>query len=236
MRIAITDNSQYDRSMLMKYLLNFCGNNNIDAELFEYESGEALMKNFKTSFFDAVFLDICMKGINGIDTAREIHNRDKSCRIIFLTAVNNFAAESYEIGALYYMIKPATQKKIDEVMVRCLKTIIDREKRLYVTFNNTPIKIPFSKILYVDVNSRRVKFHFANQTIETYRGFYTLVNPLLEDSRFIEPFKGVVVNMEHIVRNQKNDFLLDNGDTVPISKRKKRDIVQAYTEYAFNRI
>ena len=49
-----------------------------------------------------------------------------------------------------------------------------------------------------------------------------MVNPLLDDRRFIECYKGVVVNMEHIRNQIDDDFILDNGEKVPISNVRKK--------------
>lgn len=63
-----------------------------------------------------------------------------------------------------------------------------------------------------------------------------MVNPLLDDRRFIECYKGVVVNMEHIRNQIDDDFILDNGEKVPISKRKKKGIIRLFMEYTFEKL
>ena len=52
------------------------------------------------------FLDIYMNGINGMETARKIRLWDTSCHIIFVTTLSDFAVDSYEVKATYYLIKP----------------------------------------------------------------------------------------------------------------------------------
>ena len=156
-----------------------------------------------------------MGTLNGIDAARVIYKEDKDCRIIFITTANCFAAESYEVKAAYYMIKPITREKLNEVL---------------------SINVSYSNILYVDVIKRNVKIHLAERLVDADRGFYNVVNPLLDDRRFIECYKGVVVNMEHIRNQIDDDFILDNDEKVPISKRKKKDIIRLFMEYTFEKL
>ena len=134
------------------------------------------------------------------------------------------------------MIKPITREKLNEVLSIYLKEKIDAEKKLLVISNRASVNVSYSNILYVDVIKRNVKIHLAERLVDADRGFYNVVNPLLDDRRFIECYKGVVVNMEHIRNQIDDDFILDNGEKVPISKRKKKDIIRLFMEYTFEKL
>ena len=236
MKIAIADDLETDRNVIKDMVLDFFGRLQIKADITTYESAEALLNDFKPHSFDLILLDIYMGTLNGIDAASVIYKEDKDCRIIFITTANCFAAESYEVKAAYYMIKPITREKLNEVLSIYLKEKIDAEKKLPVISNRASVNVSYSNILYVDVIKRNVKIHLAERLVDADRGFYNVVNPLLDDRRFIECYKGVVVNMEHIRNQIDDDFILDNGEKVPISKRKKKDIIRLFMEYTFEKL
>jgi len=236
MKIAITDDLKSDRDTLKSYITDYFTSNNMEADIFEYSSAEELLEKFTPGFFDIMFLDIYMDEMTGIEAARKIYAVDQRCKIIFLTTANHFAAESYEVKAVNYLIKPLTRERFDTAIKVCLDEIADNNKKLSVISRQVPLQIPFSKILYADTANRIVRLHLENSTLEVGRDFYSTVDPLLDDSRFIECYKGIVLNMEHIKRQTDDDFILKNGEKIPISKRKKKDFIRIYTEYTFENL
>ena len=56
--------------------------------------------------FHIILLDILMPLLNGMDTARELRQYDKTVKIIFLTSSPEFALESYDVKAYSYLLKP----------------------------------------------------------------------------------------------------------------------------------
>ena len=60
-----------------------------------------------------------MNGINGMETARKIRLWDISCHIIFVTTSSDFAVDSYEVKAAYYLIKPTTEEQVSKALDRC---------------------------------------------------------------------------------------------------------------------
>ena len=66
---------------------------------------------------DAYFLDIQMKGTNGMQCAREIHQKDPKALIVFITAIKDYVFEGYDVDALGYILKPYEQDQIDRMSV-----------------------------------------------------------------------------------------------------------------------
>jgi len=236
MKIAIIDDLTLDRDNLKGFITNYFTSNNIEFNIFEYSSAEELLEKFTPNFFDIMFLDIYMDKLTGIDAAKKVYEMDQRCKIVFLTTANHFAAESYEVRAVNYLIKPLTQEKFDIVVNSCLRDIVESNKILSVISKQVPLQIPFSKIIYADTENRIVRLHLENKTIEIGRDFYALVSPLLEDKQFIECYKGIVLNMDYIKKQVGDDFVLTNGDKIPISKRKKKDYIRIYAEYTFDNL
>ncbi|MPN25436.1 hypothetical protein SDC9_172845 [bioreactor metagenome] len=85
--------------------------------------------------------------------------------------------------------------------------------------------------MYVDCERRISKFHMTNTTLVSNKSLSNYSENLLSDKRFIECFRGIVVNMDHIDRIENDDFILTNGEILPITKRKKSTIKDIYFEY-----
>ena len=85
MRIAIVDDLADERVLLRQRLEHQLARRNVQADLLEYESGEAFLTAAQDEPFTVAFLDIYMAGANGIETARALRQHDTDCLLIFTT-------------------------------------------------------------------------------------------------------------------------------------------------------
>lgn len=104
-KIAICDDEPAVRKQMEAYFKElesvFC--------ISYFESGEALLES--DVLYDVIFLDIDMKGISGIDTARKIRVRDKKAKIIYVTAYEDFREYAFGVHAFGYLVKPVEKEK-----------------------------------------------------------------------------------------------------------------------------
>lgn len=71
--------------------------------------------------YDLVFLDINFPGANGIDLGRELQNKEKSPKVVYVTAYEEYALDAFEVNALAYVLKPIDEEKFDRTINRILK-------------------------------------------------------------------------------------------------------------------
>ena len=77
---------------------------------------ELLAEIEKGMRFDILFLDVIMPGENGIEVAREIRKFDTNVKIVFLTSSEEFAVQSYTVGAYFYQLKPIWEESFYRLM------------------------------------------------------------------------------------------------------------------------
>ena len=83
MRIAIVDDLDTERTLLKERLVRQLSQRGADAEILEFDSGEAFLAAEKEQRFTAAFLDIYMNGLSGMDAARELR-KNRNRQILFL--------------------------------------------------------------------------------------------------------------------------------------------------------
>lgn len=71
------------------------------------------------------FLDIKMPGLTGIEVAQKISS---DCRVVFITAFDQYAIEAFESEAVDYILKPVTDKRLTKTVNRLKKQIFDVPK------------------------------------------------------------------------------------------------------------
>ena len=96
---AIVDDEPLAADLLTSYVtktpfLNLIGT---------YNSAVSAMKDIRENQIDLIFLDVQMPELSGTEFAKIL---PKETRIIFTTAFNQYAIESYKVEALDYLLKP----------------------------------------------------------------------------------------------------------------------------------
>lgn len=86
-----------------------------------FETGEQLLAYIKEQPLDAVFLDIEMPELNGLELASQILEVDEEINIIFVTAFNQYAVEAFEVHAIDYILKPLTEERLHKILRRLSK-------------------------------------------------------------------------------------------------------------------
>lgn len=110
---------------------------------------------------EAAFLDVEMPGMNGIELAKKIIERYPLCNIIFLTGYSEYMPSAFEIHASGYVLKPFSQKKIEDAL----------QHRRYRTPNlsDRPVRVQCFGSFEVFVNGEAVKFkHSKSKELLAY--------------------------------------------------------------------
>ena len=114
MRIAICD----DEKNIRELIANKVAKQYPDAEIIFFQSGEELL--LVDESIDILFLDIQMSGIDGMETARELRKKDKSVILVFVTAVEEYVFQAFDVGAFNYIVKPIDDGKFSDVLHRAV--------------------------------------------------------------------------------------------------------------------
>lgn len=109
-----------DEKFAIEGLIALLDWNRFDGELIATagsgEEAQSLMENIRP---DVVISDIKMGGMNGIELARIIHEKNENIHVILLTAHGEFeyARKAIQYGVIDYVLKPITREKIEQLNV-----------------------------------------------------------------------------------------------------------------------
>ena len=88
----------------------------------EAENGLKALELIEKNRPDIAFLDINMPGLSGLEVARSI---TANCRVVFITAYDQYAIEAFENEAIDYLLKPVTDDRLVKTIKRLQKQIAD---------------------------------------------------------------------------------------------------------------
>lgn len=232
MNIAIVDDMARDRSTLRKQLEVELTQRGITASLEEFDSGEAFRDAFTPGRFSVAFLDIYMKEMTGIEIGHMLYTQDPGCKIIFLTSSEEFFRESYSVRATYYLVKPFELTQLRQALDFCFSKPEPADTLTIRTKEYTSV-VSRQDILYIEARGRYPHIQLKDKRLECLESFTEVVRPLEEDKRFFNCCRGVVVNLGKISTQKDNDFIMENGQMVPISRRIKPQALRAFHAYMF---
>ena len=238
MKIAIVDDIRADAEQLSGYINEYTSIHHIFCEKTElFDSGEAFLAAFSEGSFDIVFMDIYMSGLNGIETARRVRDTDKDISIIFITTAPEFAVDSYEVGASYYILKPVTPERVAFALDRCGIESMERDISVIVPSRNGNVRLFLHRISYTEYVNRHIIVNMKNgSTEEISMNQKELSELLLKYSWFCDCIKGILVNFEDVDKLMNDRFIMKTGVSIPISRLKYQHVREEYLNYSYNKI
>lgn len=230
MRVALVDDTPEELQILSEIV-----NKELpQANVFTFPNGESFLSDWENNSYDLILLDIYMEEIHGIDVARKIRETDEDVRIVFCTTSNEFASESYEVGANYYLQKPVSTSSFQ----RMLKVIrlADYELNQFITLPDGQ-RIVLRNITYTEYYNHTIIIHSKKRADLQTRMSQTEWEALLSNYNFLYGCsKGIVVNFHEVLKTEDGMFLLHDGSYVPISRRKTKDTLEAFAQFRFEKM
>ena len=234
LRIALCDDDGPQRVQLQELLERY-GKARLPEgwQVEAFPCGQALLD--QGNAFDLYLLDILMPEPNGIETARQLRRRGQRGEILFLTSSNDFAADSYDVGAFFYLLKPVKEEKLFPVLDRALEKLRQRQgAAIVVRTPQGPERLLLGEIRWVERVGRRMRYwcngrEVTSQTIRL--PFKEMAAPLLEDRRFYLCGASFALNLEHVTGVKGKTALLDNGMAVDLPRTAASDFKKAWGQY-----
>lgn len=228
--IAVCDDEAPITDLIEKHILAY---REMTPTVYKYTSGEALIQSQKV--FDLIFLDIDMKGINGIDAAREIRQYDKRVKIVYVTSYRDYTVPAFSVHAFAYLLKPVKADDIHKIM---------KEACDYTCTENTPVRLSFEtthghivldirQIYYFEYENRHVKMVTENGVFYI-RSKIADMAAKMQDYGFYMPHKSFIVNFLHVQSMLNSDIHMTNGDTVMLSQKRASEFRKTFAAYIEN--
>lgn len=232
-RIAIVDDTSADRETLKAMLNQYFAGADTLPDMEEFDSGEAFLASYQPKSYQIIFFDIYMEGITGMEAAREVYRQDRDCRLIFFTTSADFAVDSYQVQAAYYLMKPLQYQNL----CTALDTFcaVKKDKKMTVELKGgVEGEVLLRDILYVDCVKRVVRIHRLDQTLIVANRLADIATCLEQNPEFLCCNKGIYVNMDWIQEMMDDELILNNGELLPIRIRGRGQVKKTYLRYALS--
>ena len=228
MRIGVCDDEKNIRELI---------NNKIkkeypESEIVFFKSGEDFLLVSKD--IDILFLDIQMPGRNGIEIAREIRKKNKKTILIFVTAMEDYVFEAFDVKAFNYIVKPFNDNRFIDVLNKAIKEFNfsgeDEKETNYVIVSNRGMhtKVKLDEIIYAEVFNRKVVIHKIDEEIEYYGKMSEL--EILAGESFFRSHRAYLINFKYVEKYDAKTIYMEKGKVL-MAKKNYPEFVKKYMKY-----
>jgi len=170
----------------------------------------------RTEKIDLIFLDIKMPDISGIDFLQSIPNPPM---VIFTTAYNEHAVQSFELDAIDYLLKPfslsrflkACHKAHEQYELRNTSNISSQPASVFIKSGYGQVRVELDDILYMESSGNYVQFVLADKKIVS-RLTMSEAEALLPAASFIRIHRSYIVAKKHIHKIERNSVWISQTE------------------------
>lgn len=232
MRIVLAEDSPHDEYEIRSLVERFFEERGERVELLAFDDGDALFENAPRDV-DLYLLDIEMPHIDGLQVAKAVRVRDRDVPICFVTSLGHLALEGYTVDAVGFLIKPLAYPSFADTMRRALDRI-ERVRSRLVPFRDgkNEFYVDARSIGWVESLNKRTVVHAGGVARVCSDALKTVEGQLVQagvDS-FFRIHNAFLVNLAHVETVTAADVVVD-GETLPVSKHRKRAFMQALASY-----
>lgn len=239
---VIIDDERHGRENLAGILREHCPDVLVIGEADKVQSAISLITRLKP---DLVFLDVEMPGENGFKVLE--HFEEIDFEVIFVTAYDSYAIKAIRFSASDYILKPIHIFELQTAVEKVTKQIEQKQENLKMKQLLHNIHRPLNPRIGLPAGDSTI-FVDAGEIIRcqgegNYSHIYyagnkhllvarTLVEfeELLSEFGFLRIHKSHLVNLKQVksyIRRKGGRVLLSNGETIPVSRRRNSDVLQA---------
>lgn len=229
MQIAICDDERKIRELLGEKVQKIYP----QAELQFCATGEELLALEHQP--DILFLDIQMPGRNGMEIAKELRKRGEDSVLIFVTAIEEYVFQAFDVGAFHFLVKPFTDEKFHEILENAVNQLNNRnaldedmEKYMMIKSGGNRMKVLLNDIVYAEVFNRKIIIHMEDGDVIYYGRMSELEKTLGED--FFRPHRAYLIHFKYVTKYNGSTITMKDK-TVLLAKAKFPEFVQKYLKY-----
>lgn len=195
------------------------------------KTAEELKKECSDHNPQILFMDVAMHSDegNGIALIQHLFPATSGTAVIFIASYTKFCSDVYEADHVYTLAKPVQRINLEKALNKAIQFNRKKSSFFTVKFNDTTRKIDLNDVLYMESFYRKIRIKMWNESVECYGSFRGF--PQFVQDHMIPSHKSFMVNPDYIRAINQHKFVLENGDTVPISRNHYNACRDRFLDY-----
>lgn len=200
-----------------------------------YENFDVFLESYFPDSFEAIIIEPGKAEDGGMELLRRIRRQDRNVPIIIYTDYMDYVLEGYTVSAFRYILK--SQDMAEKLLLDSMDIILETgtDPRLEIEADGKKQSIFYRDIVFVECIRRAVYIRLIwGKKIKIKNSIKDISRRLCSDGRFVECYRDIVVNLAWIKAVGRQEIILCDGETIPLSRRKKTQIRLQWAGYSGN--
>lgn len=230
--IAICDDEAFALNIMKEAIKKVLEQNQIQGEIRLFSSIKALEKRMEEAAYDLLLLDIDIPVTNGIDFAKKLRQQNNMVDIIFVSSREDKVFDSLRVNPYGFVRKSYFLEDISEVLGAYLKQRGKiREHMVVLQVRDTTVSVCIRDILYIEGAKKQQEIYVVgyDEPLVVKSSMQELEEEFNEFG-FIRIHKGYLINYKHFRAFNELEVVLDNGYSLPMSRRRVNEVKSRYME------
>ncbi len=232
--IAVCDDESLPLRINCTYIEELAKKYKVDAQIIAFSTGEDVLRYMENKTIDIVFMDVDLKGMNGIQTAARMLRKNPKILTIFVTGYREFAYDAFTVEAFSFLMKPIDPLRLERIFKKAILQVDDLNNRrqrmpLIITEDNLKKKINQANILYIERNDTQSVIVTASARHCVYESITSLAERL--EKQFLRINQGTIVNLSKVAQLNRSEIVMKTGEIFPVGRTYIREVKKRYLEY-----
>lgn len=226
-----------DEPLALQQLANYIENTPFLQLVGKCQSAVEAKEIMEKEEVDAIFCDIIMPDINGMDFIKSL---PVAPIVVFTTASSEYAIDGFKVDAADYLLKPFGMDEFRRAALRVKQRyemaaipkakITDEDDTVFIKTDKKIMKIAFSDIRYIESMSEYQKFYIEGKKPITVLLALKKIEECMP-AYFMRIHRSYIINLKKIQEVNKNRVIMDEETYLPIGDNYK----DAFVEYVTTR-
>lgn len=230
-RILIVEDTPAEADALHAHLDRYAAEKGLDFTVTVLSSAMEFVSTSHPA--DLIFMDIDLPGINGMEAARILRERDGETPLVFVTNLAQYAVSGYQVDALDFMVKPVEYADFALRMDRAMRVVkrSSAETLALPTADGVRV-VRLADVLYIDIVKHDLHYHLAGEMEPLHmRGTITHAASQLADKGFLKIAASCVINMAQVARIRATSVVMSDGTELYYSRSQRKAALEALAAY-----
>jgi DNA-binding LytR/AlgR family response regulator len=225
-----------DESLALDIIEMYCKS----VEFLSYDRGftrtSDALQYLENNPVDLLLLDINMPSISGIDFFRSLQHKPM---LIFTTSYSEYALESYDLGAVDYLLKPFTLERFEKAVQRANEVYTltrhasdaEKAKFLMLKAEYGVIKVALANILFIEGLDNYLKIHLEGQPPVVIRMTMKSLMEKLNEKEFLRVHRSYIISVNR-VESIKQKMITIAGEEIPVGKNYEESLKALFNKHS----
>lgn len=169
-----------------------------------------------------------------MDTAKALRQKELMCPLIFLTSSPEFALESYEVRAFWYLLKPVSEERLFSVLDQWLTSMQASLRHFAARTISGYQNIYLRDVEYLEARNKLVAVVFRDGSVlEIKEPFHRCEEFFTPEKGFYKCHRSYLVALNCVETFSKAELRTKSGARIPISRDNGVAFKDAYFAYMF---